>query len=84
MSEPMKVLIFGAKWCGSCQVLKNQLKDESFPGFEIEEVDADANAHLADKYGVRGLPTIVVPALGISQPTIVSKTQLRRFLDGLR
>lgn len=61
----MQVLIFGAPWCASCKVLKQQLAGKEFPGFEIEHVDMEANPELATKYSVMSLPTIVVPETGL-------------------
>lgn len=57
-----EVLIFSAKWCSHCQVLKADLakQPEIMDGYEWGYVDADTEKELAKKYAVRSLPTIVV------------------------
>jgi thioredoxin 1 len=58
----LKVLKFSAAWCGPCKVqapifneVRAAMSDVSF-----QEVDVDQDSDLAIKYGIRGVPTIVV------------------------
>lgn len=57
----MRIIYFGASWCGMCHVLKPQVqafcKDK---GIELEDVDAEAQEERAQQYNIRNLPTIIV------------------------
>ena len=54
-----KILKFGADWCTSCIALSKTLAGTKLP-VEVVEVDSDVDPQLASKYGVRGLPTMVL------------------------
>lgn len=52
-------IYFGATWCGPCQWVKaNTLPQLS--NFTIEQVDADRNPQLLQRYGIVSLPTLVI------------------------
>lgn len=55
----MKILKFQATWCGPCKMLSKVMEGEDF-GMPVEEVDIDEQNDLAIKYGIRGVPTLVV------------------------
>lgn len=58
----MRLLIFGAKWCGPCQAMSPGLEKakDALPGVAFEKVDAESNPGLAERYSVRSLPTLVL------------------------
>ncbi|MES2856780.1 MAG: thioredoxin [Bdellovibrionota bacterium] len=61
-SEPVLV-DFWATWCGPCKALAPKLEEiagELQGRARIVKVDVDANGATASKYGVRGIPTLVV------------------------
>lgn len=57
----MKLLKFSASWCGPCKMLSMTIagiKNEiSYP---IEEIDIDENNDMAQKFSIRGVPTLVL------------------------
>ena len=58
----LKVLKFSAAWCGPCRVLApifNEVK-ATMSDVSFQEIDVDQNSDLAIKYGIRGVPTIVI------------------------
>lgn len=58
----LKVLKFSASWCGPCKVLApifNEVK-ATMSDVSFQEIDVDQNSDLAIKYGIRGVPTIVI------------------------
>ena len=56
----MRLLKFWADWCKPCKKQTEILKD--FKDFPVESIDVEAeeNAAIVDKYGVRGLPTLIL------------------------
>lgn len=53
----IKKLMFTASNCQACQVVKPFAEDN---GFDIISLDTDNGLALANNYGVRGLPTIII------------------------
>lgn len=54
---------FWAAWCGPCMVLSPVLEDlvgEYRGQFLVAKVDADSEAELAARFGIRSLPTVLV------------------------
>jgi thioredoxin-like negative regulator of GroEL len=54
-----KILRFTASWCGPCQGLAMNLETANL-GFPIEVVDIDAHGDVAQEYGIRSVPTLVM------------------------
>lgn len=54
---------FFADWCGPCKMLApilKQVKDEMGTDVKIVKIDVDKNQPLAEKYQVRGVPTMIL------------------------
>ena len=52
---------FNATWCGPCRALKPQLKKLCKDNnFVFVSVDVDENPELSEKYGVQGLPFVLI------------------------
>ena len=79
---------FTATWCGPCKMLSpilDQVAGEYAGKVRIVKVDVDENAGTAAKYGIRGVPTLMLFKDGQATETRVgamSKSQLAQFLDG--
>lgn len=54
----MEVLRFTASWCQPCKALAQQLNELGLTE-NITVVDIDDNPTLAQKYGIRSVPTLV-------------------------
>ena len=55
----MKLLKFYADWCGPCKMLSRVMEDVTLP-YPIEEINIDNDQDQAVKYGIRGVPTLVL------------------------
>lgn len=78
---------FWAEWCGPCKML-SPILDEIAPQYEgklkIVKVNVDQSGTIAAKYGVRGIPTLLLFKEGDVEATKVgalSKSQLVSFID---
>jgi len=77
---------FWAEWCGPCKMIAPIL-DEIATEFEgkltIAKLNIDENPNTAPKYGIRGIPTLLLFKGGEVAATKVgalSKGQLKEFL----
>ena len=62
----MKQLIkFSASWCQPCKSLAGNMKYVDFGDVEVKEIDIDENFEEAKKYGIRGVPTLVLLEDGV-------------------
>jgi len=58
-----KLLYFGADFCGACKALWPVVEREApEKGFEVKfcDMDTEEGVDMAEKFGVRSLPTLVV------------------------
>ena len=54
---------FGATWCGPCKALApivEKIADENVGKYKICKVDIDDAPGITAKFGVRGVPTVIV------------------------
>lgn len=54
----MKLLKFTASWCSGCKQQSKIL--EEFTDIPVEEINVEEQFELADKYGIRNLPTMIL------------------------
>ena len=55
-----KLIKFSASWCQPCKALAANMKYVEFGDVQYEDVDIDENMELAKKFGIRGVPTMVL------------------------
>ena len=78
---------YWAEWCGPCKMIAPVLDEISkdYAGkLKICKLNIDENEATAPKYGVRGIPTLMLFKNGSVEATKVgalSKSQLTAFLD---
>ena len=54
-----RILRFTASWCGPCKMLAKNLESIK-TDLEIQVVDIDTDTAMAQKYGIRGVPTLIM------------------------
>ena len=78
---------FWAEWCGPCKMIAPVLEElaaEYGEKLKVCKMDVDANPETAPKYGIRGIPTLILFNNGDVAGTKVgalSKSQLSAFID---
>tara|TARA_B100000809_G_C14922816_1_gene454008 strand:- start:197 stop:523 length:327 start_codon:yes stop_codon:yes gene_type:complete len=78
---------YWAEWCGPCKMIApilDSLADEYAGKLKISKLNIDDNQQVPQKYGVRGIPTLMIFKNGNVEATKVgalSKSQLTAFID---
>ena len=76
-----------AEWCGPCKMIApilDEIATDYASKIKIAKLNIDENPNTPPKYGIRGIPTLMIFKNGSVEATKVgalSKSQLTAFLD---
>ena len=86
-SEVPVLVDYWAEWCGPCKMIAPILEEivgEYTGKLKIAKLNIDENSATPPKYGIRGIPTMMIFKDGDVEATKVgalSKSQLTAFID---
>ena len=87
-SETPVLVDYWAEWCGPCKMIAPILDEaaRSYDGkVQIVKMNVDENRDIPAKFGIRGIPTLMLfkgGQLAATKVGALSKSQLTSFLDG--
>ncbi len=85
-TEPV-LIDYWAEWCGPCKMIApiiDELAEEYGEKIKIAKFNIDENPETPPRYGIRGIPTLMLFKNGNVEATkvgAVSKSQLAAFID---
>ncbi|MBS0468289.1 MAG: thioredoxin TrxA [Proteobacteria bacterium] len=78
---------YWAEWCGPCKMIAPILDDvaSAYQGkLQVAKMNVDDNREIPAKYGIRGIPTLMLfkdGQLAATKVGALSKAQLSAFID---
>ncbi|WP_300669110.1 thioredoxin family protein [Soonwooa sp.] len=87
--ENLVLMQFYAEWCQPCRMMMpviNRIQERNYFWLNIKQIDVDADSEIANKFGIRSIPTFVVLKNNIEiwrKTGVISETELLETLNSL-
>ena len=75
-----KLIYFTAPWCGPCRQL-GPVMEEVAREINVQKVNVDNNPELAQQYGIRNVPTVVLTSDGHEVIRKIGLNPKQTYLD---
>ena len=89
LASDVPVLVdYWAEWCGPCKMIApilDELAKDYGGRLQVAKMNVDDNREVPGKFGIRGIPTLMLfkgGELAATKVGALSKAQLTAFLDG--
>ncbi len=89
LQSQVPVLVdYWAEWCGPCKMIApilDEVSKDYGDRLQIAKMNVDENRDVPAKFGIRGIPTLMLfkdGQLAATKVGALSKAQLTAFLDG--
>jgi thioredoxin 1 len=86
-TQPAVLVDYWAEWCGPCKMIAPILDEvaTTYAGkLQITKMNVDENRDIPGKFGIRGIPTLMIfkgGQLAATKVGALSKSQLTAFID---
>jgi thioredoxin 1 len=76
-----QILYFSGAWCGPCKMFKPKMESLKSEGLPIQFIDVDQQPDIAQKYGIRNVPTTVFVNNGVETNRVIGVKSKEEILS---